>query len=104
MTSTNHNDAGVPCQGARHTATGRNPGGRGQGAEWSTAAAGQTKSEGHRLMEQVVERSNMRRAYERVVKNRGAPGVELRFPTGTKRARCGGQGQGIRPGRKGLGG
>jgi group II intron reverse transcriptase/maturase len=27
-------------------------------------------------MEQVVERSNMRRAYERVVKNRGAPGVD----------------------------
>src|SRR5690606_25100753 len=26
--------------------------------------------------EQVVERSNMRRAYERVVKNRGAPGVD----------------------------
>jgi RNA-directed DNA polymerase len=45
------------------------------GAEICAATSGRTKSE-HQLMEQVVERSNMRLAYERVVRNRGAPGVD----------------------------
>ena len=46
------------------------------GAEVGTAAAGRTKSEDDRLMEAVVERGNMRLAYQRVVENRGAPGVD----------------------------
>jgi RNA-directed DNA polymerase len=46
------------------------------GAELGAATSGRTKSEGHRLMEQVVERSNLQLAYQRVVKNKGAPGVD----------------------------
>lgn len=45
------------------------------GAETRTAAVGQTKPEAQ-LLEAVVERSNMWRAYERVVRNKGAPGVD----------------------------
>jgi RNA-directed DNA polymerase len=39
-------------------------------------AAGRTKPEAPRLLEAVVERSNMLCAYERVVANEGAPGVD----------------------------
>jgi hypothetical protein len=46
------------------------------GAEARTAAGGGTKPEVLRLMEAVVERSNMLCAYARVVKNQGAPGVD----------------------------
>jgi RNA-directed DNA polymerase len=55
---------------------GRNLPGTDAGAEACTAAAGATKPEALRLMEAVVERSNMLGAYERVVKNEGAPGVD----------------------------
>ena len=55
---------------------GRNRPGTGAGAEVGTAAVGRTKPEAPRLMEAVVERSNMLCAYERVVKNQGAPGVD----------------------------
>src|ERR1035441_3222116 len=55
---------------------GRNLPGTGAGAEVGTAAVGRTKPEAPRLMEAVVERSNMLCAYERVVKNQGAPGVD----------------------------
>jgi RNA-directed DNA polymerase len=55
---------------------GRNLPGTGAGAEVRTAAAGRTKPEALRLMEAAVERSNMLCAYERVVKNEGAPGVD----------------------------
>jgi RNA-directed DNA polymerase len=48
------------------------------GVETWSAAAGQTKSEALRLMEAVVERGNMLCAYERVLKNKGAPGVDGR--------------------------
>jgi RNA-directed DNA polymerase len=54
----------------------RNLSGAGSGAEAGTAAVGRTKPEAPRLMEAVVERSNMLCAYERVVKNKGAPGVD----------------------------
>jgi RNA-directed DNA polymerase len=54
----------------------RNCGNASVGAEVESTAVGQTKSEGLRLMEAVVERGNMRRAYERVVSNRGAAGVD----------------------------
>lgn len=46
------------------------------GAETRAAADGQTKAEGPRLMEVVVERNNLWRAYERVVRNKGAAGVD----------------------------
>jgi retron-type reverse transcriptase len=47
-----------------------------RGAELCTATSGRTKSEDHRLMEEVVERSNLQLAYQRVVENKGAPGVD----------------------------
>ena len=50
--------------------------GAGSGAESCTAAVRQPKAEALRLMEAVVERSNLFMAYERVVKNKGAPGVD----------------------------
>ena len=55
---------------------GRNLPGPGAGAEVRSVAAGETKPEVPRLMEVVVERSNMLCAYERVVANEGAPGVD----------------------------
>lgn len=54
----------------------RNLPGSGVGAEAGTVAARQTKPEASRLMEAVVERSNMLCAYDRVVSNKGAPGVD----------------------------
>lgn len=48
----------------------------GLGAEIGAAADGQTKAEGLRQMDAVVERGNLWRAYERVVQNKGAPGVD----------------------------
>jgi RNA-directed DNA polymerase len=62
--------------GARSEADGRNLSGAGFGAEGRTAAVGMPKPEASRLMEAVVERSNLFRAYDRVVKNEGAPGVD----------------------------
>jgi len=55
---------------------GRNPLRARAGAEARTAAVGRTKPGALRLMEAAVERSNMLCAYERVVKNQGAPGVD----------------------------
>jgi RNA-directed DNA polymerase len=56
---------------------GRNPSAGGDGAELSTATAGRTKAEAAtQLMEQVVERGNMWKAYERVLRNKGAPGAD----------------------------
>ena len=46
------------------------------GAEARTVADGRTKPEALRLMEAAVERNNMLCAYERVVKNQGAPGID----------------------------
>ena len=46
------------------------------GAEDGTAADGQTKAEGLRQMDAVVERHNLWRAYERVMRNKGAAGVD----------------------------
>lgn len=46
------------------------------GAEDGTAANGQTKAEGLRQMDAVVERDNLWRAYERVMRNKGAAGVD----------------------------
>lgn len=55
---------------------GRNLPGSGAGAEARSVTVGGTKPEAPRLMEAVVERRNMLCAYERVVKNEGAPGVD----------------------------
>jgi RNA-directed DNA polymerase len=55
---------------------GRNLSRAGAGAESGTAAVRGLKPEALRLMEAVVDRSNMFNAYERVVKNQGAPGVD----------------------------
>jgi RNA-directed DNA polymerase len=48
----------------------------GLGAEIGPAADGQTKAEGLWQMEAVVERSNLWQAYERVMRNKGAAGVD----------------------------
>ena len=69
-------DAEAHASAARAEADGRNLSGAGSGAESRTAAVGLPKPEALRLMEAVVERSNLLRAYERVVKNAGAPGVD----------------------------
>lgn len=69
-------EAGARHGGARAEADGRNLSGAGSGAESGTAAVGRTKPEALRQMEAAVERSNMLCAYERVVKNQGAPGVD----------------------------
>ena len=61
---------------ARAEADRRNLSGAGSGAKACTAAVGRTKPEALGLMEAAVERSNMLCAYERVVKNAGAPGVD----------------------------
>ena len=61
---------------------GRNLPGSGAGAEAGTAAAGRTKPEALRLMEAVVERSNMLCAYERVVKNKAhRESMDSRWPS-----------------------
>ncbi|MGC2836059.1 MAG: group II intron reverse transcriptase/maturase [Methylocella sp.] len=57
---------------------GRNPAAVSDGAESSPAARERTKAEATSdcLMELVVERGNMWTAYERVMRNKGAPGVD----------------------------
>lgn len=62
--------------GASGEGTGRNLGSAHAGAEADTACGEQPKSERDWLMSQVVERTNMQLAYSRVMKNRGAPGVD----------------------------
>jgi RNA-directed DNA polymerase len=58
---------------------GRNLSRAGEGAETRTATGGETKPEAAQgLMEAALERSNMMRAYQRVVENKGAPGVDGR--------------------------
>ena len=69
-------EAEALARGAKTTRTGRQPDTQRLGAKGCTATFGRTKSEDHRLMEQVVERNNLRLAYQRVVQNKGAPGVD----------------------------
>jgi len=54
----------------------RNSGTAPLGAEVCAATSEQAKAENYALMERVVERSNMRLAYQRVVENKGAAGVD----------------------------
>lgn len=70
------NEAEALAGGASGERAGRNPGMALAGAEADTAYCEQPKSEKDWLMSQVVERANMQRAYSRVMKNRGAPGVD----------------------------
>src|SRR5215470_5298482 len=72
----NVNEAEARATGAGDPKAGQYPVGGAHGAETSTAVAGQTKAEVPRLMEAVVERSNVWSAYQRVVRNGGAPGVD----------------------------
>jgi RNA-directed DNA polymerase len=69
-------EAGAHASAASTGEGGRNLPGTGAGAEVRAAAGGRTKPEALRLMEAAVERSNLLCAYERVVKNEGAPGVD----------------------------
>lgn len=66
--------------GASGDGTGRNPGTTHAGAEVGTADSAQPKSErdgtSTPVMAQVVSRANMQLAYSRVMRNRGAPGVD----------------------------
>ena len=76
MISISGDEAEVPVKAAAAQGAGRQPSINRRGAELGTATSGRTKSEEHLLMEQVVERSNLWLAYQRVVKNKGAPGVD----------------------------
>lgn len=69
-------EAEARASGAYTEEGGRNPSGAVLGAEVVTAAVEGTNPEGPRLMEAVVERSNLRLAYQRVVENKGAAGVD----------------------------
>lgn len=69
-------EAEALARGAHGEATGRNLGSAHAGAEMGTAYVEQPKSERYRLMSRVVERDNMQLAYSRVMKNRGAPGID----------------------------
>jgi RNA-directed DNA polymerase len=55
---------------------GRNPARPAQSAEADLAERARTKAEGAGLMEAVVERGNLWLAYQRVVENKGAAGVD----------------------------
>jgi RNA-directed DNA polymerase len=69
-------EAEVPARVAESRGADRKSDAASLGAEVCTATSGRTKSENHELMERVVERSNLKLAYQRVVENKGAPGVD----------------------------
>src|ERR1700730_19331366 len=69
-------DATMQTTATRMEGDGRNSSWAILGAEGGTAADGQTKAEGLRQMEAVVERNNLWRAYERVMRNKGSAGVD----------------------------
>lgn len=69
-------EVGALARGASNAGTERNSGMALAGAEIGTAAIERTKSGNCALMECVVERSNMQRAYSQVMRNRGAPGAD----------------------------
>jgi RNA-directed DNA polymerase len=75
MISKRTEDAEAPEREAERVKAGRKSAERQLGAEVRTATSEQTKSGDH-LMERVVERSNLWSAYQRVVQNKGAPGVD----------------------------
>jgi RNA-directed DNA polymerase len=69
-------EAEAPEREATVRGAGRKPSANHRGAEIGAATSERTKSEDHLLMERVVERSNMRLAYQRVVQNKGSPGID----------------------------
>lgn len=75
MISKRADEAEAPARGTETQGAGQKSGIRRLGAEARTATPEQTKSECH-LMERVLESSNLWLAYQRVVKNKGAPGVD----------------------------
>lgn len=70
------NDATTGMTPTRTEEEGRKPTESAPGAEAVTAADGQTKAEVRQLMEAVVDRTNMQAAYQRVMRNKGAAGVD----------------------------
>jgi len=76
MISKRSDEAEAPARVAEAGGAGRKPSTKRRGAELGAATSGRTKSEDCLLMERVVERSNMRLAYQRVVENKGAAGVD----------------------------
>jgi RNA-directed DNA polymerase len=76
MVSKRSDEAEALARVAEAGGAGQKPRTKRGGAELGTAISGRTKSEDHRLMDEVVERSNLQLAYQRVVKNKGAPGVD----------------------------
>jgi RNA-directed DNA polymerase len=76
MISRRTEEAEAPARVAESRGAQRNCGTAPLGAEVHAATSGRTKSESHALMERVVERSNLRLAYQRVVENKGAAGVD----------------------------
>ena len=76
MISKRTDEAEALVRGTEAQGAGRKSSTRRVGAEVCTATSGRTKSEDRLLMEQVVERSNLWLAYQRVVENKGAPGVD----------------------------
>jgi RNA-directed DNA polymerase len=75
MFSKRTEEAEAPAREAEAVKAGRKSVTHRPGAEVCAATSGRTKSEDH-LMERVVERSNLWLAYQRVVQNKGAPGVD----------------------------
>lgn len=75
MISKQTDEAEALAGGTEAQSAGRKSSTRRVGAEVCAATSGRTKSEDH-LMERVVERSNLWLAYQRVVQNKGAPGVD----------------------------
>src|SRR5580658_5930296 len=75
MISKRSDEAEAPARVATARGAGRKPSTNRRGVELGAATSGRTKSEDH-LMERVVERSNLWLAYQRVVRNKGAPGVD----------------------------
>jgi RNA-directed DNA polymerase len=76
MISKRTEEAEAPAREAEAVKAGRKSVKRRLGAEVRAATSEQTNSEDHLLMEQVVERSNLWLAYQRVVQNKGAAGVD----------------------------
>jgi RNA-directed DNA polymerase len=76
MISKQSGEAGVLARVATAQGAGRKPRARSRGVELGAATFGRMKSEDQQLMEEMVERSNLKLAYQRVVENKGAPGVD----------------------------
>ena len=70
------NDAQAQKTAASECEDGRNLSGYATGAEIDTAVSGRTKAEPSVTMEAVTDRANMMLAYQRVVENKGAAGVD----------------------------